>query len=555
MCNSAVPLLLLLAGPLVYFAFRLGGLRVPAIRWALGALIFGILVVKSPPEGFDGTSLDRVKLVLAASMAIVLSLVRGTALSEVRRFLVGVIAGACVLAHFNFFAFHGGGTFIHLHDVAHYYLGSKYAVEIPYGELYSAMVIAELESHDGRPPVGHARDLRTGAVVPIEKVRLRGDSVRPRFDAVRWQAFRADVEAIHELMGPRFATVLNDHGYNPTPVWSLIGGAVANRISAGSRTGIRALTLADPALLAIAFLALVWSFGFETACVAAAYWGVLYGAVFNWVGGAFLRNLWFATTIVGVSLLHRSKALAAGACLATAASLRVFPVFFLLGSAANVVAAALRWRTIPRDDARMLTACGVVAASLILATLALGGGLEAWLGFRRNLGAHTDALTSNFVGIPAWLRYAVLGIGLGGEASVYDLFAPAGATYRALVAVILLAATLAAARLAVRTDDPPTRVALGLLPIVFGLQLAHYYYVALALLVLAHRSRPDRLAALFAAEAMLYVLALFETHFSVMCLFRGLVTAYLLVALWFDDLRDDVRSLAALRSPASSGAT
>jgi hypothetical protein len=83
----------------------------------------------------------------------------------------------------NFFAFHGGGLFVHLHDVAHYYLGAKY-----YGQL--------------------------------------------------------------------------DHGFNATPVWTLIGRPFARSVPA-SDSGLLLLALLDPLLIAGMLLTIAWAFGVE----------------------------------------------------------------------------------------------------------------------------------------------------------------------------------------------------------------------------------------------------------------------------------------------------
>lgn len=530
-------------------AWKTGGLRSPAIRWALGALVVGILVSRSPDDGFSLAELDRVKLVLAAAATILVAC-RDRLPREARGFALGLVAAVSLLAHVNFLAFHGRGVFVHGHDLAHYYLGSKYAPEIGYGELYAAVARAEVEIH-GRLPVDHARDLATGGVIPSERLLEPGDAVRRRFVEQRWHAFLADVEAVHARIGPRIAEFLNDHGYNPTPVWSLVGGTIANLVPAGSGAGITALSAIDPLLLAVAFAAVAWSFGVETALLAVAYYGLLYGATFHWVGGAFLRHLWFAGVLIGASLAHRGWAIAAGCCLALATTLRVFPVFLLVAPAAGAARRIFRRDARGRDDLRLVLAFGAAGVVLALATFALAGGIERWLEFRHNIDAHTASLTSNFVGLPAWLRYAVLGIGIGGEATVEQLFETPGAAYPILVGGLLVAAVLFAATVGPRSDDMVTRLALGIVPIVFGLRLAHYYYVVLVILVLAHRARADRLAMLFAAETAMYVLALFEIHFSVMCLFRGLVTAYLLVALWFDDLRDVLRPAAAARAPVA----
>ena len=149
----------------------------------------------------------------------------------------------------NFFAFHGIGrerVFIHLHDVAHYYLGAKYFPELGYQRLYTAMLRAEAEKYENHFRSLEARDLETNGLVDIRALLARSDPVKARFSAERWAAFQEDVAFFRGWMKKQWGEVLRDHGFNPPPLWPLLGGALANLVPAGSHAGILALTLARP---------------------------------------------------------------------------------------------------------------------------------------------------------------------------------------------------------------------------------------------------------------------------------------------------------------------
>ena len=71
---------------------------------------------------------------------------RGLSVRSTYRRTLGALASLAAIAYLNFFSFHGERTFVHYHDVAHYYLGSKYFRELGYANLYTAMLRAEAES-------------------------------------------------------------------------------------------------------------------------------------------------------------------------------------------------------------------------------------------------------------------------------------------------------------------------------------------------------------------------------------------------------------------------
>ena len=138
-------------------------------------------------------------LVAAAAIAVVVCRsLRLAGMADRRVYLasLSLIAGVAWVLYSNFFAFHGIGrerVFIHLHDVAHYYLGAKYFPELGYRSLYTAMLRAEAERYENHFRSLEARDLETNGLVDIRALLARSDAVKQRFSAERWAAFQDDV--------------------------------------------------------------------------------------------------------------------------------------------------------------------------------------------------------------------------------------------------------------------------------------------------------------------------------------------------------------------------
>ena len=108
-------------------------------------------------------------------------------------------------------------------------------------------------------------------------------------------------------MKQQWGEVLRDHGFNPPPLWPLLGGALANRVPPGSHAGILALTLLDPLLLLAMFAAIAWAFGVESMLLASIYFCTIHGASFGWIGGGFLRYVWLASLVGAVCCLKRDR--------------------------------------------------------------------------------------------------------------------------------------------------------------------------------------------------------------------------------------------------------
>ncbi|MGH7857187.1 MAG: hypothetical protein ACREQY_07615, partial [Candidatus Binatia bacterium] len=433
--------------------------------------------------------------------------------------------------------------YVHLHDVAHYYLGSKYFPELGYGSLYVAMARAEAEEF-GYAVTPEARDLTGNYLVPIGQLLSASDGVKGRFSPERWESFRRDIRYFRQRMGSAFGDVLKDHGYNPTPVWSLVGGAIANRVPAGSPVGIFFLTLLDPLLLAIAFAAVAAVFGTETALLAIVYFCVAFGAMYTWKGGAFARELSFTAIVLSACFLERQRHTIAGASLGLAAGLRIFPGLLLAGVLFHGMGELRRTGRIPAAHTRFVT--GFAAALLILvgATVLSPEGVSRWREFAANTGAHMRSASSNLIGVTGWLAYLS-----GGETATAEGI-DAMITWRRTASRLQLVTLFPVALLLVawlsQRVELLRAMALGALLILASLNLSAYYYAFVVLLLLAFRDRPRELALIFSVELLVYLVHLFEQHEVMLYLYKSLLLFFLLLILYLDDMRR--------RIPASSTA-
>lgn len=233
-----------------------------------------------------------------------------------------------------------------------------------------------------------------------------------RFSKERWAAFVEDVAWFRARTSEAgWRQILSGHGFNGTPAWAILGGLLSN---AGPATDDRlaVLTAIDSALLLVMWCFAAWAFGWPAAAVALLFWGTNYPARFFWTGGAFLRMDWLVALVVGVCLLRKSRPGSAGALLALAALLRIFPGAVFLGLAAAVVGRSIAARRLSlRPDERRF-AWGALATVLVvvpLSLLAMGGWRTlrwtAWTEFARNSGKHLSTPLTNNMGVSTLLSW------------------------------------------------------------------------------------------------------------------------------------------------------
>jgi hypothetical protein len=555
MRHPFLPLLLLGFAPTALVLWRLGWLGRARGRVLLVVALVALVAASVAAGGIAFAELDRLKLGLAAAVAIFCALrALDVAWLRPRRTRLALLSGAALLGwvlHMNFLAFHGSAgtprTWLHLHDVAHYYLGSKYFDELGYSDLYVGMLRAEAERYGNRFKSVEARDLGTYEIVHVKGLLERSDAVKVRFGPERWRDFQGDVAFFRDALGPQWGEVLRDHGFNPTPVWAWLGGWLANRVEAGSARGILVLCALDPLLLAATFAAVAWAFGAETMLLAMLYYTAVFGASFGWTGGAFLRFAWLFGVVAGVCCLARGRTVIAGSLLALSASLRVFPALFAVGMVCRGVRGLRETGRIPRATAAGLGAFALTGLVLCGATLVRPGGLERWQGFATNMERHLAHDAPNVIGLVEILEHRW---GSQPEAEAGEQRSRRAWIHAAQLAAAVPLVLVFLYRRSARDSDLALAAAAILLVFV-TLRLAAYYYAFLVLLVAVFRNEPAKLALLFGVEAATYALASFDDRQAVVFLYRNLLVALLLVALYLAPAREEVRALLRRGTAAS----
>ncbi len=318
---------------------------------------------------------------------------------------LALLAGIAALAWTNFGAFHGGGRLAHRWEQFHYFLGAKYFPEVGYDGLYVASMGAQLQIPGGRDLVQPTmRDLRTNLVVPMDQLGAHGLEVRRRFSDARWAEFqRDDADFLNAGDYEYLRLIRLDHGYNPSPLWTFVARLFAAHAPANDDTMTWLATL-DLLLLAALFVALGRTYGTRLVALCLLVFGLGYAWRWDWVGGSFLRQDWLVAVGLAVCAMSRRRFATAGALLAYAGLVRVFPFALLLGPAVLLV------RTWRRDEdlrwARRFAFGFAVAMLLGLGAGCLAGrGAGAWSEFAANLRKHERTWLTNNVGAKLTLLY------------------------------------------------------------------------------------------------------------------------------------------------------
>jgi hypothetical protein len=405
--------------------------------------------------------------------------------------LLLALGSASLLGWWNFGAFNFP-VFAHTSDSFHYYVGSKYFAELGYERLYACTAAADAEA-GLREQVAqrYLRDLARNEIVGTAAALAHPEACTSHFTAARWESFQRDVAWFRSGVNERrWAEMQVDHGYNATPLWTALGGALANLVPAND-AGMLALRLLDPLLLALLWAAVVYAFGWRAACVALLYWGTNHPAQHGWTGGSFLRQDWLVAIGSALCALRLGRPAAAGALLALATGLRIFPVLVLAAFALQALVGMLRARRVllARDHQRLLAGALAAGVLLLLLSLGLGGGARAWGEFAANSRKHLDTPLRNYVGLHTLVSYvpaSELGKGSAAERASEDPYQAwkearraAGEQRRwlfaALVAGYLALLAVAASR---ETDWVVGVLGVGLIAI--AAELTCYYSAGLA---------------------------------------------------------------------------
>lgn len=519
----------ILLAPALVVAHRRGWLERKGVRWAIAILVAALLITLVPWSGVsDFKYLERANFLLAAAVTLWLVAPRlGVRWTLDRRrdlLVLGVAAAVAVTLHLNFFAFHGRHVYVHPHDFGHYYLGAKYFRELGYGRLYPAILHAD--GGGAAQGVALARDLTTGQLKLAQEFEAEGREAMQRFPPERWEAFRRDVHFFRAAMKDQWPAFLLDHGYNATPAWTAIGGALAQRLPA-TPGAVLALSLLDALLLIAVFAIIAAWFGARAMLLCLIHYCIVYGAAFGYTGGAFLRFLWLAAAVLSVCCLRRGRHGLAGAALAAATALAVFPVFLFIALGLVIVGRLADGAGIDAGQRRFVLAFAVTLLALTgAATWAVGA--PAWTGFRDNITTHLLSPATNRVGLDVLLtqgdRHRTFDEEYRSEQAARR--SPAFAWQRGIAVFAVMGLIVACRR---RIDDAQALV-LGLALLFVAVSLSAYYYSLLIVWTLVFRDRPAWLAGMFALEAATGAVSLFEERVWVVYLHRSLMLGSIYLA-------------------------
>jgi hypothetical protein len=352
-------------------------------------------------------SLDQklmlVRLALAAAALAVLLF--GRSRPRFRRAALGALAFLSLCAGYNFFL----SSHLHKHEFFHYYLGSKYSPELGYQGIYRCSMAAAFEQgFVERDPLFWVTDLRDNDARMFWAIAPEAPRCDGAFSPERWEAFKVDVARFREILGTEWRRVLADHGYNPSPVWTLIGRPLASVVPVETRW-LWLLARLDLALILSLLAAIGWAFGFETLCLAAIAWGANANTGYRWIGDAFLRHVWLWAAMLGLCLLRKQKPGGAGALLTLSALLRIFPALFGFGYVLRELRLWLRSRTLPPGFRRFLVSALLTALVLVPAAAAVSGrGPGVYREFWERISALTAFVPNNGFGLRHLLSFTTV---------------------------------------------------------------------------------------------------------------------------------------------------
>lgn len=307
---------------------------------------------------------------------------------------------------FSFAVFHNlgtfrGGTFIHYGEMFHYYLGPKYFKEIGYYELYNAVIVADAEQDNALARLPFYTDLRTYQNTARETALGDIDRIKSLFSKERWSAFKRDVsffkQATRMPRSPGLILLLMDHGYNASPVSTLVLSILTNAVPVAQMPLLAGL---DVILVAIMVALVFRTFGFETGALFSVYFFVNILNDHDHISGSLLRYDWLLYIVVAVCLLERGRYASSSFFLTLSAMMRVFPAVLFYGIGVAFFQKAKGARTIDGKSIRFIVAAGVTGLGLfLLPATYFGSVFGPWKDFAAKTELHDSGVYVNHLGL------------------------------------------------------------------------------------------------------------------------------------------------------------
>jgi hypothetical protein len=380
------------------------------VRSLLSTLALGVLVLgwwlRKTERGEDTQASDRYAVLRGEDTQASdrYAVRKGKRLGRTRAVALGVLSATVLASAYGFFAWRHPGD-VQTHEFYHYYLNAKYFPELGYFDLYRCTVAA-MAAERGEPQQALIRDLRGFLETTVVDTADIGERCDGAFSNERWAQFRTDLRWFgRAFVEGQWKKVLTDQGFNPSPVWTLIGRPVASIFPAEDGP-MRVLARLDLLLVVLSLAFVGWAFGFEVLCVATLVWATNPLHRYLWMGDAFLRYPWFASCIIGICLLRKERHFGAGVLLALSSLLRIFPLLFIAGYGLGAIRRWLRGEGLGKGFREF--AMGAALTSIALPLLAIpvcGRGSEVLTEFATNIGSWSSITPTNSLGLPALFSY------------------------------------------------------------------------------------------------------------------------------------------------------
>ncbi len=311
-----------------------------------------------------------------------------------------LLALASYASYYDFFRPSAGVGFKDT-DVFHYYMASKYFSQVGYFDLYHCTLLALTDSGvESRFDLPGVRDMRTLRIHTPDTALAAARQCRKQFSDELWREFADDIDWFEaKFQAEHWHILLRDHGYNPTPVWNVVGGALTSRVPLPS-AAFDWLIRTDRILIVVGFGLIAWAFSFEVAALSAIVWGTGHHWSYAWIGDSLLRNLWLFAVIAGLCFLKRKRDFLAGAFLSFASLLRLFPAIFVAGFALRAWLDRRKqeaWSPSARRFALGVLSLGSVL--LLWAAVASDWGPVAYLEFSEKMSVFRDQESLNKLGL------------------------------------------------------------------------------------------------------------------------------------------------------------
>ncbi len=462
---------------------------------------------------------------VAIAVIVICAVIRQRRARYLRAVLAAILLIAAILAGYDYtWYFWGMGHFFNAYEFYHYYLGSKYAGEVGYTDLYRATLVADYET-GYRPKNRTIRDLKTHRFVRAERVLKEKEKIKGLFSDERWDEFTGDVVFFRKKVSAGlWKRMLRDKGYNATPVWTTISGCLSNQVSTDNMRGMISLALLDVALILAALACVWWAFDHRIALLMAIFFGSHYLVSQHYtLRAAFLRLDWVMCLVMVVCMLKKERYRVAGALTAYASMARVFPLVFAFGMGIKAVVDFVSTRSVNRRYLAYWASFAVTAAILVGASLFYVGRLDAWGDFFAKIGQHNKDISGWRVGFKYVFLMSYDGSAFWGR-NLAEFFEDWKLVWWTIQAVVILLSAF----LVLRLDDYEA-VAYGYVLVFFLVAPTYYYHVMLVvpfLFFAGKMGRPMRavgLIMMFATSMIAYKLYLmwdrgYKLYFTISCM-------------------------------------